>query len=82
MPAAPPELLDLVNEPLGEASENCRNSEANGDRQNKWETRDNFGDVVPTKDKHTLRIGFQNIGGFSTNNYKIKDSIIRRGITK
>jgi hypothetical protein len=43
---------------------------------------DIFGDMIMKKGKDTLRIGFQNIGGFPTNTEKIKKKLIRRGITK
>ncbi len=43
---------------------------------------DIFGDMIKKKGKDTLRIGFQNIGGFPTNTGKIKEDLIRRGITK
>lgn len=41
-----------------------------------------FGDDIPQKRQKILRIGFQNIGGFSTTNHQLKDDLIRRGITK
>jgi hypothetical protein len=36
-----------------------------------------FGDLITLKDSSTLRIGFQNIGGFTFKKDKLKDNIIR-----
>jgi hypothetical protein len=42
---------------------------------------DCFGDNIPFKPKHTLWIGFQNIGGFPTHTSDIKEDYIRIGLT-
>jgi hypothetical protein len=39
-----------------------------------------FGDKIKKKSANTLRVGFQNIGGFSLNNNSYKDELIREGI--
>jgi hypothetical protein len=43
---------------------------------------DNFGDYITKKGVHTLRIGFQNIGGLPTHAGMLKDDILRKGISK
>ncbi len=45
-------------------------------------TNDSFGDIILKKEKNTLRIGFQNIGGVPIQQGKHKDDIIKNGITK
>jgi hypothetical protein len=42
---------------------------------------DQFGDDIPLKPKKTLRIGFQNIGGFPVQQSDIKNDYIRIGIS-
>jgi hypothetical protein len=39
-----------------------------------------YGSQITTKPANTLRISFQNIGGFSTKNNSLKDDIIRSGL--
>jgi hypothetical protein len=46
------------------------------------EQDDIFGDAIKKKGDNTLRIGFQNIGGFPIDKGKIKEEILRKGITK
>jgi len=41
-----------------------------------------FGDIIQIKEKNTLRIGFQNIGGFPTVRTKTKENIRRHGLIK
>lgn len=41
---------------------------------------DRFGSAIPTKGDHTLRIGFQNIGGFSVLPNSLKDDTIHSGL--
>jgi len=41
-----------------------------------------FGDVIENKRNNTLRIGFQNVGGFPSQKGKIKEDNIRIGLTK
>jgi hypothetical protein len=43
---------------------------------------DKFGDMITLKGKHSLRIGFQNIGGLSNTKKSIKDDILRLGVGK
>jgi hypothetical protein len=42
---------------------------------------DRFGDNIPLKPKNTLRIGFQNIGGFPTQTSHIKEDYIQIGLS-
>jgi hypothetical protein len=42
---------------------------------------DIFGNVIPKKDSNILCIGFQNIGSFPIDTNKLKDDIIRCGVT-
>ena len=39
-----------------------------------------FGSSIPLKDVNSLRIGFQNISGFSTRNNTLKDDILLSGL--
>jgi hypothetical protein len=39
-----------------------------------------WGDIFRMKEANTLRIGFQNIGGFPVKKFKIKEDITREGI--
>ncbi len=43
---------------------------------------DYFGDIITTKESNTLRIGFQNIGGFLIKKDKLKNDVIRMGLTQ
>jgi hypothetical protein len=38
--------------------------------------RESYGDIPPLKQEHTLRVGFQNVGGVSTTRGKAKDDFI------
>jgi len=42
---------------------------------------DTFGDIIPNNSPNTLRIGFQNIGGFPLDITKLKEDIICTGFT-
>ncbi len=55
-------------------SAHCRDTEGEGSTH--------FGDYIQLKQEHTLRLGFQNIGGISAEKNRIKDDIIRCGIEK
>jgi hypothetical protein len=46
------------------------------------ENDDIFGDNIKIKKPNSLRIGFQNIGGFPLLRNKYKNDIIRSGITQ
>jgi hypothetical protein len=80
-PAVPKELLALV-------PEYSRDSPTNQGVEESWGTRqslngsDFFGDSMKKKNKNILRVGFQNTGGWTLKRHKIKDDLIRRGITK
>jgi hypothetical protein len=67
------------NEGIGEVW--CQESIAE-DEDTSYTSGDRFGDDITKKGKDSLRIGFQNIGGFPTSTGKIKDELIRKGITK
>jgi hypothetical protein len=41
-----------------------------------------FGDGITCKENNTLRIGFQNVGGFLAQRGKIKEDMIRLGLNK
>ncbi len=41
-----------------------------------------YGDQITPKEKHTVRLGFQNIGGVSTKAGSAKDDYIQHNITK
>jgi hypothetical protein len=55
-----------------------------GDRSIVRETDSNltegFGSSISLKAANSLRIGFQNIGGFSSKNNSLKDDIIHSGL--
>ena len=51
-------------------------------RQTNISYEEEFGDIIKNKETNTLRIGFQNIGGFSTTANRAKDDVIRIGISK
>jgi hypothetical protein len=79
-PAVPPELLALVpshrRHPLHRRSAgvmpNIRETTAR-------DMEPIFGDVLKEKESYTLRIGFQNIGGFTLDNSTLKDELLREG---
>jgi hypothetical protein len=51
-------------------------------RPGDWESRsDYFGDCIKQKDSQVLRIGFQNIGGYPRERNKVKEEILRVGMT-
>jgi hypothetical protein len=43
------------------------------------EVTSKFGDK---NNKDSLRIGFQNVGGFPSNKFKLKEEVLRRGLVK
>jgi hypothetical protein len=49
-------------------------------REENFDLQEGFGSSIPLKAANTLRIGFQNIGGFSTKNNSLKDDIINSGL--
>jgi hypothetical protein len=68
-------LLDWVND-----TSPCPPEREDNQTGTVWDVRDFFGDSITKKQKNTLRIGYQNIGGFSFTSNSIKDDIIRQGI--
>jgi hypothetical protein len=80
---APLELLAKVNSKTVAPSDSYGMFE---DSMGKPHTGDlyvgHFGDVITCKPKNTLRIGFQNVGGFPAQDGKIKYDTIRLGLTK
>jgi hypothetical protein len=79
------ELLALGNgqtdDPVGKAHIHLEGVRENWTRGNQ-ESGDRFGDNIKLKKTDTIRIGFQNIGGFPMNKSKDKEGIIRQGLTK
>jgi hypothetical protein len=80
-PAVPKELLALVPEHGSDSSTDREVEESRGARL-LLPSNDIFGDTLTKKKRNTLRIGFQNIGGFTLKRHKLKDDLIRRGINK
>ncbi len=93
LPAALKELLALVN--VDKANPLCQDQQHKEGKGEDWQqdstvsdeamgrsSGDIFGDMIIKKGKNTLRVGFQNIGGFPTHTGKIKEELSRRGITK
>jgi Reverse transcriptase (RNA-dependent DNA polymerase) len=79
------ELLALVPELQGTPPSERRGQrgEFRGTRQEFTAYDDDyFGDQITKKDSNMLRIGFQNVGGFTLNKNKLKDNNIRYGIQK
>jgi hypothetical protein len=57
-------------------------AEQQWDNINNCTTEDKFGDQITKKEENMLRIGFQNIGGLPTQAGRLKDEILRHGISK
>lgn len=72
----------MVNSDNDSSSVSSRASEDVGDLPRGDLYVGNFGDCVCMKTDNTLRIGFQNIGGFSTKGGKLKEDNIRQGLLK
>jgi len=72
----------MVNKDSDSSSGSSRGSEDGRDLLTGDIYVGNFGDDVCMKKDNTLRLGFQNIGGFSTKPGKLKEDNIRAGITK
>jgi hypothetical protein len=85
IPAAPQESLARVNNHTAASSHN-RQYYDEEDRGSCQEASsifgDIFGDTICKKETNTLRIAFQNIGGFPIDKGKCKEETIRQGITK
>jgi hypothetical protein len=90
MPAALPELLAMVprlrNRTIPDHCSQVRSDIRGGHRaDNAGTTRSNnvnFSDNIQKKDNTTLRIGFQNISGLPSKSGKLKDELLRKGISK
>ncbi len=73
----------MVNDNTDTSSDSCgRSEDSKGIPQHGDIYVGHFGDVITCKNKNTLRLGFQNVGGFPTQRGKIKDDTIRVGLTK
>jgi hypothetical protein len=81
-PVTPWELLAMVNSHSDSSSESSRDSEETGALQKGDLYAGHFGDNIYVKQKNTLRIGFQNVGGFPTQRGKLKEDNIRQGVTR
>jgi hypothetical protein len=75
------ELLAKVDKEAEGSSESSRASEDSGDLQGDLYVG-KFGDEMNVKNATTLRIDFQNVGGFPTKLGKLKEDNIRQGIQK
>jgi hypothetical protein len=86
IPATLKGLLDLVNkqkEATGDGHRDHHSIGSGGSRKEDYwsiKNQDIFGNMITKKDPNILRVGFQNIGGFSTELNKLKDDIIRCGM--
>jgi hypothetical protein len=83
MPAGPQDLLAMVLN-AEETSHNVDRARCLSNAGDTWygDNVDFFGDLIPLKGANTLRIGFQNIGGFSFKKDRLKDDKIRMGISQ
>jgi hypothetical protein len=84
MLVAPQGLLAMVPNSMGAAQSTPRqySEPTSRCRVVRDEESTHFGDLMELKKKHTLQIGFQNIGGVSAKCNKIKDDILRIGLGK
>jgi hypothetical protein len=75
-------LLARVNDPGDHPSleEDFRDLYRTSTGEVIWNTMDLFGDSITKKKDQVLRIGYQNIGGFSFTSNSIKDDIFRQGL--
>jgi hypothetical protein len=77
MPAAPLELLAMVNKDKDSSSDSCGRFEDSREEPHVGDVYvGTLGDVINCKSKQTLRIGFQNVGGLPAQRGKIKEDII------
>jgi hypothetical protein len=74
-------LLAWVRNPSGGKDDRSPHLSLEKFEQTRLQHTHCFGDDLPVKKKNILRIGFQNIGGFSTEPNNIKDDYIRFGLT-
>ena len=82
MPAVPQGLLAMVNDHGDASSETSRDSEDSRGLQQGDLYVGKFGDCMYVKQENTLRIGFQNAGGFPTQLGKLKEDAIRQGLVR
>ncbi len=73
----------MIPKPMGDrpVGSRCHQGDFYGECQQEGELDEPFGHNIPKKSSNILRIGFQNIGGFSTTSKTLKDDAIRGGIT-
>ena len=76
-------LLEMIPKPMGDRPVGSRSHQGDfyGECRHEGELDERFGHNIPKKSSNILRIGFQNIGGFSTTSKTLKDDAIRGGIT-
>ncbi len=72
----------MVNNKGGSSSESSSDSEGSRGLQKEDSCVGMFGDCVSVKNENTLRIGFQNAGGFPTKLGKLKEDAIHHGLVK
>ena len=75
------ESLARVNDNQDVSSESSRVSEGSRGLQKGDLYVGHFGDKIYVKQTICLRIGFQNVGGLSTQGGKVKDDAVRKGLT-
>lgn len=75
-------MLAWVNNNTDASSDSSRASEDGGDLQKGDLHVGFFGDSIDVKKVNTLRLGFQNIGGFPMQRGNLKEDSIRQGITR
>jgi len=75
-------LLARVNDSQDAVSESSRGSDDSRGLLTGDLCTSGFGDNIYVKNNNTLRIGFQNVGGFPTQLGKIKEDNIRMGVQK
>jgi hypothetical protein len=77
-------LLARVNEEghpsRDQATEGQIGGARNSDAEQVWDDAEHWGESIVKKPTNTLRIGFQNIGGWSFSPNSLKDDIICQGI--
>ena len=76
LPAIPLGSLALVNDHEVASSDSSLSNEDVGVRQSNTSYYEDFGDNISIKKENTLRVGFQNIGGFLKSRTKFKEEII------
>jgi hypothetical protein len=73
---APHKLPVRVLNPAAKSSFARQQTEDFSNQLGEWESRsDFFGEYIKQKDSKTLRIGFQNIGGYPKEHNKLKEEL-------